>query len=35
MLAPIRLVLAGMGMKFGYAGWKREPWDAPIENSAD
>src|SRR5439155_6928941 len=35
LLAPIRFVLARTGFKFGYAGWKREPWDAPIENSAE
>jgi hypothetical protein len=32
--APIRWMLAGTGMKFGYAGWKRDAWDAPIENGA-
>jgi serine phosphatase RsbU (regulator of sigma subunit) len=31
LLAPIRLVLARTGIKFGYAGWKRELWDAPID----
>jgi sigma-B regulation protein RsbU (phosphoserine phosphatase) len=31
LFAPFRLMLAGTGLKFGYAGWKREPWDAPIE----
>jgi serine phosphatase RsbU (regulator of sigma subunit) len=35
LLAPLRLALASTGLKFGYAGWKREPWDAPIENSAE
>jgi len=35
VLAPIRLVLAGTGLRFGYAGWKREPWDAPIEGVAE
>jgi len=35
LLAPIRWAMAGAGLKFGYAGWKREPWDAPIENSAE
>jgi phosphoserine phosphatase RsbU/P len=33
LLAPIRMVMARAGVKFGYAGWKRDPWDAPIENS--
>ena len=33
LLAPFRMALAGMGLKFGYAGWKRDAWDAPIENS--
>jgi sigma-B regulation protein RsbU (phosphoserine phosphatase) len=35
MLAPIRWALASAGLKFGYAGWKRDPWDAPIENTAE
>jgi hypothetical protein len=35
LLAPIRLALASTGLKFGYAGWKRDPWDAPIEISAE
>jgi serine phosphatase RsbU (regulator of sigma subunit) len=32
LLAPIRMALAGVGMKMGYAGWKRDPWNAPIES---
>jgi sigma-B regulation protein RsbU (phosphoserine phosphatase) len=35
LLAPIRWAMASTGMKFGYAGWKRDPWDAPIETSAE
>jgi phosphoserine phosphatase RsbU/P len=35
LLAPFRMALGAMGLKFGYAGWKRAPWDAPIENSAE
>jgi phosphoserine phosphatase RsbU/P len=35
MLAPFRMMLSGVGLKFGYAGWKREAWDAPIENSTE
>jgi serine phosphatase RsbU (regulator of sigma subunit) len=31
LFAPFRMMLAGTGLKFGYAGWKREAWDAPIE----
>ncbi len=34
LLAPFRLMLASAGLKFGYAGWKRDPSDAPIETSA-
>jgi sigma-B regulation protein RsbU (phosphoserine phosphatase) len=33
MLAPVRMMLASTSLKFGYAGWKRKQWDAPIENS--
>lgn len=33
MLAPFRMILSITGKKFGYAGWKRDPWDAPIESS--
>jgi sigma-B regulation protein RsbU (phosphoserine phosphatase) len=35
VLAPIRFLLASAGLKLGYAGWKRDPWDAPIENSVE
>lgn len=35
LLAPFRMAMATMGMKFGYAGWKRDPWNAPIEGSAE
>jgi hypothetical protein len=35
LLAPFRWALAGTGLKFGYAGWKREAWDAPIEAGAE
>jgi sigma-B regulation protein RsbU (phosphoserine phosphatase) len=35
LLAPFRLAMATMGLKFGYAGWKRDPWNAPIESSAE
>jgi sigma-B regulation protein RsbU (phosphoserine phosphatase) len=35
MMAPFRLMLARTGMKFGYVGWKRKPWDAPIGSSAE
>jgi hypothetical protein len=33
LLAPFRWMLASTGLKFGYVGWKREPWDAPIGTS--
>jgi serine phosphatase RsbU (regulator of sigma subunit) len=32
VFAPFRWMLASAGVKFGYAGWKREAWDAPIES---
>lgn len=35
VLAPLRLMLARTGLKFGYAGWKRKPWDAPIGSSTE
>ncbi len=35
LLAPFRMALASTGLKFGYVGWKREPWDAPIENPGE
>jgi serine phosphatase RsbU (regulator of sigma subunit) len=35
LFAPVRMALARTGFKFGYAGWKRDPWDAPIENSPE
>ncbi len=35
LLAPFRMAMAITGVKFGYAGWKREAWDAPIENSVE
>ena len=31
LLAPIRLAIAATGTKLGYTGWKRQPWDAPLE----
>jgi phosphoserine phosphatase RsbU/P len=34
LLAPIRFALAGLGGRLGYAGWQREPWDAPVEGTA-
>jgi hypothetical protein len=33
-LAPLRWGLANMGLKFGYSGWKRDPWNAPVESTA-
>jgi phosphoserine phosphatase RsbU/P len=35
LLAPFRMAMAGLGLKFGYAGWKRDLWNAPIESSAE
>jgi hypothetical protein len=35
LLAPFRMAMAGLGVKFGYAGWKRDPWNAPIEGSVE
>jgi phosphoserine phosphatase RsbU/P len=35
LLAPFRMALGAMGLKFGYAGWKREAWDAPIESAVE
>lgn len=35
LLAPIRWAASGVGVKFGYAGWKREPWGAPIESAVE
>jgi hypothetical protein len=35
LLAPFRMVLGFAGLKFGYAGWKRDLWDAPIESAAE
>jgi serine phosphatase RsbU (regulator of sigma subunit) len=33
LLAPVRWAAAGVGLKFGYTGWNREPWDAPIQEA--
>ncbi|MDB5289294.1 MAG: hypothetical protein JWL69_535 [Phycisphaerales bacterium] len=33
LLAPARWAMSGLGLKFGYAGWKRDPLDAPVENA--
>jgi len=35
LMAPIRWAASGMGMKLGYSGWNREPWDAPIEGAVE
>jgi sigma-B regulation protein RsbU (phosphoserine phosphatase) len=35
LLAPFRWALASAGLKFGYSGWKRDPWNAPIESAGD
>ena len=35
LLAPIRWAMSMLGLKMGYAGWKREAWDEPIENAAE
>jgi phosphoserine phosphatase RsbU/P len=35
LMAPIRWAAAGMGMKIGYSGWNREPWDAPLEGAVE
>ncbi|HET6248305.1 MAG TPA: PP2C family protein-serine/threonine phosphatase [Tepidisphaeraceae bacterium] len=35
LLAPFRMAMSGLGVKFGYAGWKRDAWNAPIESSPD
>jgi serine phosphatase RsbU (regulator of sigma subunit) len=35
LLAPIRWAMSISGLKMGYAGWKREAWDEPIENAAE
>jgi serine phosphatase RsbU (regulator of sigma subunit) len=34
LLAPFRMILGAAGLKFGYSGWKRDLWDAPIESAA-
>jgi sigma-B regulation protein RsbU (phosphoserine phosphatase) len=34
-LAPFRWALARAGLRFGYLGWRRNAWDAPIESAGD
>jgi phosphoserine phosphatase RsbU/P len=31
LMAPIRWAMSGAGIKLGYAGWKRDAWDDPID----
>jgi serine phosphatase RsbU (regulator of sigma subunit) len=35
LMAPMRMILARTGIKFGYVGWRRDAWDAPIEQEED